>query len=76
MTDSEYTIDERVSELEAHTILSERQAQVQALSEQGASRGEIAAELGISIGTVDSHRGRVAEKLHAARRTVEKVALP
>jgi|APHM01.1.fsa_nt_gi ATP-dependent transcriptional regulator len=76
MTDSEHTIDERVSELETHTILSKRQAQVQALSEQGASRDEIATELGISVGTVDSHRGRVAKKLHAARRTVEKVALP
>jgi DNA-binding CsgD family transcriptional regulator len=70
MTKSQYSIDDRVSELTAETILSKRQAQVQALYEQGASREEIAIKLGISTGTVDSHRGRVAKKLHAARKTV------
>lgn len=73
MTDSEYNIDERASELKSQTILSERQAQVQALYEQGASRDEMATELDVTTGTVDSHRDRVAKKLHAAQRTVDEI---
>jgi DNA-binding CsgD family transcriptional regulator len=73
MTKPEYNIEERTSELESQTILSERQAQVQALYERGASRDEMAAELDVTLGTIDSHRARVEKKLHLARRTVGEI---
>lgn len=73
MTESEYDINQRATELEAHTSLSRRQAEVYALHEQGATPAEMAAELDVSLGTVNSHRNRVREKYDQARKTVNEL---
>jgi DNA-binding CsgD family transcriptional regulator len=73
MTDSEYDISERATELESRTTLSRRQAEVYALHEQGATPSEMAAELDVSLGTVNSHRNRVREKYDQARNTVNEL---
>lgn len=62
----------RAHRLHQETLLSEREAEVQALVEAGHTSKKIAAVLGISPGTVDSIRyNRIAEKVSEARSTVE-----
>lgn len=62
----------RAHRLHQETLLSEREAEVQALAEAGHTSKEIAKVLGISPGTVDSIRyNRIAKKVSEARATVE-----
>lgn len=63
---------QRAYQLHQRTLLSEREAEVQALVEKGHPSSTIAEILGISTGAVDSIRyNRIASKLGAARETVE-----
>lgn len=62
----------RAYTLHQETLLSEREAEVQALVEEGHSSKKIANVLGISTGTVDSIRyNRIARKASKARATVD-----
>jgi len=65
--------DDRAQELYEDTVLSKRQADVQALSEQGLSRQDIADELEISINTVDEHRQDIKKRVQLAENTVEEL---
>jgi two-component system, NarL family, response regulator LiaR len=51
------------------TTLTAREQSIVALIADGASNGEIAAQLGIGIGTVKSHIGNILNKLGVRRRT-------
>jgi DNA-binding NarL/FixJ family response regulator len=48
----------------AQTILTEREIQIVRLITEGLSNREIAERLGISVKTVDTHRGNILEKLN------------
>lgn len=62
----------RAYRLQTKTLLSEREAEVQALAEQEYSSTTIGEILGISNGTVDAMRyNRIPKKLDAARATVD-----
>lgn len=62
----------RAYRLHQETLLSEREAEVQALAERDHSSTTIADILGISKGAVDSMRySRIPDKLDAARATVD-----
>jgi len=63
----------RAEELADHTVLSRRQADVQALTEGGLSRQEIADELDISINTVDEHRQDIKKRKRLAENTLEQL---
>lgn len=64
---------ERADDLSQNTVLSQRQADVQALSEQGCTRQEIADELEISINTVDEHRQDIKKRIRLAEKTVDEL---
>jgi DNA-binding CsgD family transcriptional regulator len=64
---------ERAAKLYEETVLSERQADIQALKEQGATRQDTADELGISVNTVDEHRREIKERIERAKKTVEEL---
>lgn len=62
----------RAYRLHQETLLSEREAEVQALAEQDRSSTTIAEILDISTGAVDAMRyNRISKKLDAARATVD-----
>lgn len=63
----------RADELAERTVLSPRQADVQALTEIGASRQFIANELGISMNTVDEHRQAIKRRVQEAEATIEEI---
>jgi len=60
----------RTDELRKETVLSPRQAEIQAFTEAGWSRQEIADYLNISIHTVDEHRQAIKEKIRRSEATV------
>lgn len=64
---------DRAEELAETTVLSHRQAEVQALTEQHRSRQEIADELDVSINTVDEHRQKIKARVQLAENTVEEL---
>lgn len=63
----------RTDQLRDETVLSPRQAEIQAFTEAGWSRAEVADHLGISVNTVDEHKQAVKEKLRRAESTVDEV---
>lgn len=63
----------RATELEAETVLSEREAQVQALREEAYDPEEIAAVLGLGEETVDAVTGEIERRLEQSRRTLELI---
>jgi len=64
---------ERAEELAETTVLTRRQADVQALSEQGLTRQEIADELDVSINTIDEHRQDIKKRIKRAEQTVDEL---
>lgn len=63
-----------VAQIERRTALSENQAKVFFLADVlGRPESEVAALLGMTIGTVRSHKGRVRSKTRKARQLVEYV---
>lgn len=66
---------DRVEVLETRTPLTEREAQVQALTEQGLSRNEIADEIGRAIHTVDGAKQRVRRKIRQSKALLELVEM-
>lgn len=65
--------ESRAEFLAENTVLPARTAQVQALTELGRSRQQIADELDISPNTVDEHRQTVKKRLQLAKTTVEEL---
>lgn len=63
------TIEARTDELEEHTTLSEREAQIQAQREAGKGRQEIADLLGIKKSTVREYIQRIENKHREAQST-------
>lgn len=63
----------RTRHLEVSTTLSPKEAKVQALKESGHTHEEIADEMGIAKGTVDSHAHRIAKKSSLAYHTVKQL---
>jgi DNA-directed RNA polymerase specialized sigma24 family protein len=71
MTDVDDLTD-RVDVIESNTTLSQRQAFVfVAMYEIGATETHVANALGVAVGTVRSHKGRVDDKIAEARTLVE-----
>ena len=58
-----YLDAERAAELPEHDALSDREREVLVRIARGFSNKEIAAELGLSVKTVETYKARVAEKL-------------
>ena len=59
----DYLDAESAARQPAHDILSDREREVLVRIARGFSNKEIAAELGLSVKTVETYKGRVAEKL-------------
>jgi DNA-binding NarL/FixJ family response regulator len=58
-------LENRATRLAGRTALTPRESEVLELIAQGYANKQVAATLGISIKTVEKHRQRVMEKLHA-----------
>ena len=58
-----YLDAERAAELPEHDVLSDREREVLVRIARGFSNKEIAAELGLSVKTVETYKARTAEKL-------------
>lgn len=63
----------RAAELETETVLSEREAQVQALRESDYAPEEIADVLGLAEETVVAVTGEIERRLEQSRRTLELI---
>lgn len=63
----------RATELERETVLSEREARVQALQEADYDPGEIAAVLGLTDETVATVVGEIERRFEESRRTIELI---
>lgn len=63
----------RAAELEAETALTAREADVQALKEQGLSHSEIADELALDKSTVDAYSARINDRIERSRATLEEL---
>lgn len=64
-------IELRAEEIADETLLTDREAQVWLLQEEGLTRDMIATELGVSIHSVDEYRKRRSKKLRKAEATVQ-----
>lgn len=64
----------RTDELRQETVLSPRQAEIQAFMEAGLARGGIAECLGISPNTVDEHKQAIKEKIRRAEGTLQELS--
>jgi DNA-binding CsgD family transcriptional regulator len=62
--------ESRIEQLTEDTVLTQREAAVLVLKEEGYSRHEIADALGVTPSTVDTYRERSSERLTQARETL------
>ena len=65
--------EERARNLQETTALKRREAEVQALKEQGLSHAEIADVLDLSKSTVDEYSRRISDRKKRARATIDQL---
>lgn len=65
--------EERAEILSDKTVLTETEAEVQALVENGADRDQIADELDMAVSTVDTHKQNIKQRLNEVRWTKEEI---
>lgn len=66
-------VEQRASYLSNTTVLSEREAEVQALKEAGLTHEQIAERLEVSKSTVDEYSRRINQRLKQAKATVRQL---
>lgn len=64
---------DRISTLAETTVLSRREAEVQALKEAGYTHEEIGDDLGLSKSTVDEYSRRINDRVQRARATTKEL---
>jgi len=69
----ESQIEERITVLEGTTVLSRREAEVQALKEAGQTHKQISEELDLSKSTVDEYSRRINDRLQRAWATAREL---
>lgn len=64
---------DRAEYLYENTVLSKRQADIQALTEEELSREEIAETLDIAASTVDQHRQEISDRIEKSKQTLDEL---